>query len=107
MRSAQIRVGPELLSSSAEAWLAFYGFAALSLVVLIAGSLLLREPSGLSLEALVVLGLTLGLFLLCLGLAVLCHLLGHLIDDLTELRERPAPDSAPPSAPPPPPPTRP
>lgn len=90
----QLKVGPELLSNSREAWLGYYVFVLLSLASLGGGYLWLRGsglPEGQ--YALAMIGVLL-LALVSLGIAIMCHLLGHLIDMVEALGQK---ESAPPA----------
>lgn len=85
---SQVKVGPELLSASRESWLGYYVFAFLTLLSLGGGYAWLRS-SGLTGDA-YWLGL-LGILILsavCVGITIICHLMGHLFDELEERRGR-------------------
>ncbi len=84
----QVKLGPELLSAARESWLGYYVFAFLTLLSLGGGYAWLRS-SGLSGDA-YWLGL-LGILILstvCLGIAIVCHLMGHLFDLLESRADR-------------------
>lgn len=86
----QLKVGPELISNSREAWLGYYVFTGLALAVLGGGYLLVRQSGVQGADYWLLL---VGVFLLSLvsgGIAVTCHLLGHVIDMLDELRRNQA-----------------
>src|SRR5262249_17187144 len=82
----QLKVGPELLNPSRESWLGYYVFAAATLGILAGGNYLLRR-SGLEGASywLALLGL-LTLALISAWIAIVCHLMGHLFDELDELK---------------------
>ncbi|MEO8377720.1 MAG: hypothetical protein ABI579_08610 [Candidatus Sumerlaeota bacterium] len=84
--NAQLKLGPELISNSREAWSAYYLFVVLSLGTLGGGYFAIRH-SGVSgtdywllLLGVVILAAVFG------GIAIMCHLLGHIIDTLDEIR---------------------
>lgn len=82
----QIKVGPELISNSREAWLGYYVFTGLALVSLGGGYLWLRGSGFESAQYWLALIGILILFLVSLGIGIMCHLLGHLIDMVDEVR---------------------
>ncbi len=81
---AQLKVGPELLTPSRESWLGYYVFAFLTLGTLGGGWLWLRSSGlmgdayWLALLAILILGTV------CLGITIVCHLMGHLFDLLED-----------------------
>lgn len=82
----QLKVGPELISNSREAWLGYYVFTGLALAMLGGGYLLVRQSGVQGADYWLLL---VGVFLLSLvagGIAVMCHLLGHVIDMIDEMR---------------------
>ena len=84
----QVKFGPELLSNSREAWLGYYVFVVLALGSLGGGYFLLRR-SGLEGGDywLAMLGILI-LSLVSLGIAIMCHLLGHVIDMIDDLAKK-------------------
>ncbi len=84
--SAQVKVGKELISNSQEAWLGYYVFAFASLGVLGGGYPLLRHADLSGPDYwLVLLGILI-LAAVCLGICIMCHILGHIVDTLDEMR---------------------
>ncbi len=84
--TAQVKVGKELISNSQEAWLGYYVFAAATLGVLGGGYLLLRRADISGPDYwLVLLGILI-LAAVCLGICIMCHILGHIVDALDEIR---------------------
>ena len=84
----QIKVGPELLSPSAESWLAYYFFVVLTLVIPALGGYWLGESGLEGVEFWVIfMGLSI-LFLISLSMTMLCHFMGHVFDELTEIKEQ-------------------
>lgn len=82
----QVKVGPELLNPSRESWLGYYVFAAATLAILGGGNYWLRHSGlqggeyWLALIGLLILGLV------SLGITIMCHLMGHLIDMVNDLK---------------------
>ena len=86
----QVKVGPELLSPSAESWLAYYFFIVLTLTIPSLGGYWLGQSGLEGTEFWVVfMGLSI-LFLISLSMTMLCHFMGHMFDELTELRSQQA-----------------
>jgi len=83
----QLKLGPELLDESGEAWLGYYLFAFITLGVLGGVGWWVRDAE-LSAATRILAGLMVGLgFLVSLSTCMICHFFGHLFDTLTELRE--------------------
>jgi hypothetical protein len=82
----QMKVGPELLSPSAESWLAYYLFVLLTLAIPGIGGYWLGQ-SGLDGESfwIIFMGLCI-LFLISLSMCALCHFMGHVFDEINELK---------------------
>ncbi|CAN5323124.1 hypothetical protein BH09SUM1_BH09SUM1_14200 [soil metagenome] len=84
--SQQLKVGPELLNPSRESWIAYYIFAVLTLGTLGGGWLWLKSSGytgadyTLALIGILILSAVFG------GVTIMCHLLGHLIDEIDELK---------------------
>lgn len=87
----QKKLGPELITHSQEAWLGYYLFTLFTAVVLAGGFWLVGRAEldpGLHLVA------QLGVFILALvsaGIAILCHIAGHLFDELARTHGQGAP----------------
>ncbi|MCC6547505.1 hypothetical protein IT570_10095 [Candidatus Sumerlaeota bacterium] len=83
--NSQLKLGPELISNSREAWTAYYVFVVLSVGALGGGYFAVRQSGvtgtdyWLLLLGVVILSAIFG------GIAIMCHLLGHIIDTLDEV----------------------
>ena len=83
----QVTLGPELLDASRESWTAYYVFAFATILTLGGGYYWLRH-SGME-GANYWLGL-IGVLILSLvsgGICIMCHLMGHMIDMLDEMKK--------------------
>ena len=88
MAYGQLKVGPELISNSREAWLGYYTFAALTIISLGGGYYLIRR-SGLERSDYWMALVAILLFsLISLGICIMCHLMGHLIDTVDALGQK-------------------
>jgi hypothetical protein len=98
--TAQVKVGKELITNSQEAWLGYYVFALATLSVLGGGYLLLRQADLAGADYwLVLLGILI-LAAVCLGICIMCHILGHIVDALDAIQSAsPQPDSPQPDSP--------
>lgn len=82
----QLKVGPELLSPSAESWLAYYLFAVLALAIPGLGGYWLNSSDLEGADyVLAMIGVGI-LFLIAASMTVLCHCIGHIMDYLVEIR---------------------
>jgi hypothetical protein len=84
----QMKIGPELLSPSSESWLAYYLFVTLALLIPSLGAYCLGQ-STLEPAAFwtVLMGLSI-LFLISVSMCMLCHFMGHMFDELKEIKEK-------------------
>lgn len=90
-RTAQIKVGRELITNSQEAWLGYYAFALITITVLGGGYVLLRRAELTGADYwLALLGILI-LATVCLGICIMCHILGHIVDALDEMRRPESP----------------
>lgn len=80
--TAQVKLGPELISNAREAWLGYYVFAGLALAFLGGGYALLRMAGWQGPEYWLGLAAVLLLALVSAGISVMCHLFGHVLDIL-------------------------
>lgn len=84
----QLQLGPELINNSQEAWLGYYVFTGLGLLSL-AGAAWLTIAGGITGAAYVqALGGAVLLALVSFGIGVNCHLQGHILDTLEEIKRR-------------------
>lgn len=84
--NAQVKLGPELISNSREAWLGYYVFTLGAIAILGGGYWLVRRSGFEGADYwILLLGVAI-LAMVSLGVGVCCHLLGHLIDTVDELR---------------------
>lgn len=82
----QVKLGPELISNSREAWLGYYAFMALGLGILAGGAWAVGRSGATGTDyALLMMGVA-TLALVSFGIGVMCHLLGHIIDTLEDSR---------------------
>lgn len=85
-RTGQLKVGKELISNSQEAWIGYYVFAFATLAVLGGGYFGLRRAQlsgpdyGLALLGILILAAV------CMGICIMCHILGHIVDSLDQLQ---------------------
>ena len=84
--SYQLKAGRELMSNSREAWLGYYVFVIVALGTLGGGYLLVRRAGFEGGEYWLAMIGVLTLALVSLGIAVACHILGHIVDTLEELK---------------------
>ncbi len=84
----QVKVGPELLTPSGESWIAYYAFAFLTIASLGGGYWLLRRSELTGPDYFLGLLGVLILTVACAGITIMCHLMGHLLDEVAELRKR-------------------
>lgn len=84
----QLKVGKELITNSQEAWLGYYVFAAASLVILAGGCIALRRAALTGPDYWIALMSVLILAAVCIGISIMCHLLGHILDELGRIDAR-------------------
>lgn len=97
-RTAQVKVGKELISNSQEAWLGYYVFAGTTVGVLGGGYLLLRRADLTGPDYWLALLGVLILAAVCMGISIMCHILGHVVDALDELHQHSSPQSGRPAS---------
>jgi len=87
MMRNQVKLGPELLNASRESWISYYVFAFGAIATLGGGYAILRASGlvgsdyWLALLGVLILAAVFG------GIAIVCHLMGHLFDELAEMRD--------------------
>lgn len=89
MMGSQVKLGPELLGASRESWISYYVFAAAAVATLGGGYGLVRASGLGGVEYWLMLLAVLILSAVFGGIAIVCHLMGHLFDELDAIRRQP------------------
>lgn len=87
-RSNQIKVGKELITNSQEVWLGYYVFAVLTLLFLGGGYYFIRGLNLQGADYWISLLLVLTLSVVSMGICIMCHVLGHIVDSLDSIEAR-------------------